>query len=312
MKKYLHFFTIITTATYAESSFWSSSYSSSSSSEQAAVNGKIVKSKERRRSHKDEMAGKNNQILYQKHNAAQNEEDKNAQEGIECSGEDYASFVVPEKAKKEFAKMIKLVTGSCSIAPTNQGFSNTQVSVVTKNAQRNAIGDFIFGIFGTSDKELSQALAVDMVRGFVENQGLSDIQLMVLGLQDVKELDDAQYTGELGLGLGILRDLDTRKKLTLWCPFNTTAFIYHKGASDVCPTEDMKIIDDVSKGDIIIFATNNFWKVIEQRQALYIARRNFKRKDNVGSATSVAKTLIRLARDKGCNEQMNVLVIYIL
>jgi hypothetical protein len=297
----------------ARSNFWSSSYSSSSSSEQEVVNGKVIKSKKKKASLADTKAGHDNKVTSETTDFRTDTNNADSLMGIEFSGENYFNFADPDMKiqNRESKNIIKLVTGTCSITALGNGLSDTQLAIVKKDAEKYQPGDFMFGIFNSSNKKITNNLAQNIIQEFYDYNNSSDVQIIADGLAAAKEYNDTYgYVGKLDAGVGILRNYNLRKELTVWCPFGCKAAVFNRGIVSEC--DDLSVFKNIVKGDILLFGTNTFWSAINSEQAIKYARKNISRKYMAQSAIDVARDLITLARKKGCNDAMNVLVIYIL
>ncbi len=306
-KRYVLLTIILINQCLGTSNFVTESYSSSSSSQERMINGKVVKSEKSNISSSNKMAGKDGKILYQKSDNNQDEQMNDPLLGLKASGEDYFNYNARSSIDK---KMIKLVSGSCAISDLGSGFSDNQIGIVKKNAARSASGDFLFGIFSSSRDAVTNNAEASLVKAFHQGENKPDIEIMIDALEDIKEFSDSNnYKDSFGIGMGILRDFISKKTLTIWCPFNCRAAIFSK--RNISEYDDMTSLV-ISKGDIIIFGTNNFWEKVDSAEAIKIARKNLKKSSYTKSAVDVAEKLIINARTRGCNHAMNVLVIYIL
>ena len=309
MKKYtyLPLFLLVINHSYAGSMFESSSYATSSTSEKEMVNGQLVKSTHSHKDISNELGTKNGKIIHEKSDINENVSDADRIMGMSYSGEDYFNFDGAQQTK-----VIKLVAGSCSITALGNGFTDTHLSVVKKNSQKNKIGDFLFGIFNYLYGKVTAYTANSVLESFTQNQYASDIERIADGLRVAAEFNDSiGYKGVLDAGVGILRDSSpSKKELTVWCPFGCKVAVMSKGTLRVC--EEVALFRNIVKGDIILFANNTFWNAIHPEKAIKFARKNISRKSRAASAITTAEKLITMARDQGANEAMNLLLIYIL
>ncbi len=307
-KRYFLCGIVLISQAFGTSSFVTESYSTSSSFKEDMVNGKLIKSEKLHKSSNNKTAGKDGKIIYQKFDNNKDEQVQDPFLGIKTSGEDYFNYNTQSSIDK---KMIKLVTGSCSITDFGSGFTDRQVAIVKKNAAKNVSGDFLFGIFNSSNDAVTMNAESALIQAFHQGDNKPDIEIMIDALENIKEFsEDNNYKDFFGVGMAILRDLTSRKELTVWCPFNCKAAVFSKRNISDC--DDMVCFKSISKGDIIIFGTNNFWEKIDSNEAIKIAKKDFKKVSYAKSAIDVAEKLVITARTRGCNEAMNVLVVYIL
>ncbi len=311
MKKNLYFSVCLLVAysLTARSEFRSSYYSSSSSAEEERVNGKLVKSKKSKASVGDEKGGRDGKILYEKSDINENAENFDPFEGIKVSGEDYFNFKDVYRNNKENKKIIKLVTGSCSINALGAGFSDTQDSIALKNADKDKAGDFLFGLFSSDLSEATNNFVSGMTQSFYDDIQVADRAVLDGGFVVAQNLNDALgYAGGYEVSAALLQDHN--KAITFSGSAGFHALVLSRGKLIV--VDSPLCIDKIAKGDIFIFATRLFWSVMDDVDTMNFAKKNLVKKNPSVSAIDVAENLVMQARKKGCNDAMNLLVVYIL
>ena len=312
----------------SESYFESQNYSSESSSEQEMVNGKPVKSKKASKCAYKEQGGKNGKILHEEAIEDQDSSDQDPSFGVESGGDDYFNFVSTDFGSKADEKsyrksdVIRLISGYCESTRVGSCFESTGYITLKKNSAKTGQGDFFFGVFNSENNELSKIFAEAIEGSVLDNrtEAISIDEKFTVGLELINLFaqEELDYSGSLDASMGFLYGTRTKSKLCLCTVGNAQCAIGLGKKINLMPIDEptkkgfqIKIYD-ITKGNVLFFATSSFWEKVSPDEAMRKASINFTKRRGKASATKVAEDLVKLAHQRGATEEVELLVVYIL